>query len=637
MPSENTDILLKDCLIQDRLMEEEYGKLTEEEFKQIYIEETGQKPPETINIYYSEDYVNESEANGFNGTIIHFYDKNREINEAYTIARGSEGMELTEGNWRLDDWAYNTMGILTGQDAKQYEALISFDKQVTDEILTNTKQDDQELVKFGLGHSLGGNLITTVELLTDRFKDVYTTNHAPPTPHQLAEISAEFREDLAIEFNIDPYDDLAIYDIDLEELNTFTEEYYRENGENIHHRYINNEMMHVLSELDIFIETGTSTAIEGVDNEELDGLHDLVKAIPNEVVSNIQLYLAKNYSEVYSENGFDGLFQIVTGIDAEVMDDVFRVLSVTGDDWASKDNLESLYSIVTSSPGIIAEMKEKMPRFQQQIQTLNTHLPTILAEFQELGYLTEKQKNLILEEAKIIEENTEIIEESSQKLSTWNIFATTNSLVTIYLSYQIIKDSLGRISEETKDIQEAFMKSAESHKLGAVISALGALKGREYTDSGVIVTGTSESGGKIKLNLTSAIQIYERGIALVEEQQATCDKIRELFESEYLNDFIKRRDNVVEKIENMEANPHDYQYLLGDYPPSAYRVYQIKRIEVDYDIPGDIGFQESFENLLEHLEMEVNKSLQTLGIIRETLEQFFEKEEEIANSIFQGA
>ncbi|WP_152658123.1 DUF6792 domain-containing protein [Oceanobacillus sp. CFH 90083] len=637
MSNENSDILLEDPSIQDRLINEEYGKLTKDKVEEIYKEETGQNPPETIEIYYSDDYVNEKNSNGFNGTIIHFYDKERKINESYTIARGSEGIELTDNEWRPEDWAYNAMGILAGQDISQYEALVSFDELVTNEILLGIgESDDQELVKIGLGHSLGGNLITIAELVTGRFEEVYTTNHAPPTPVQLSNISFDFLLDLSEEFGIEISDQLAIYNIDLEELKTFTEAYYEENGENIHHRYVNNEIMHVLSELDIFIETGTSTAIEGVDNAELDDLRDLVKAIPNEVVSDIQVFLAENYSEVYRETGFDGLFQAVTGIDGEAMDDLFRVLNVTGYDWSDIDNMESAYNLFSSAVGMIEDIKEKIPQFQQQIQTLNTHLPTILTKFQELGYLSEKQKHRILEEAKIIEENTEIIEKASQKVNVWNIFETVNSLVTIYLSYEVIKDSLGRISEEAKDIQEAFMQSAESHKLGAVINALGALKGMEYTKSGVMVTITSSSSGKIKLNLTSAIQIYERGIALIDEQQTTLDDMRRLYEIEYLDDFEKRRNRLVEKIDDMESNPYDYQYLLGDFPPGVFRVHKISRIKVDDDIPADIRFKEAFENLMEHLETEILKSQQSLETIRKTVEQFFEKEEEIAHSIFQG-
>ena len=40
MPSDNSEVFLVNPSLQDRLMKEEYGKLTEEKVEQIYKEET---------------------------------------------------------------------------------------------------------------------------------------------------------------------------------------------------------------------------------------------------------------------------------------------------------------------------------------------------------------------------------------------------------------------------------------------------------------------------------------------------------------------------------------------------------------------------------------------------------------------
>lgn len=66
-----------------------------------------------------------------------------------------------------------------------------------------------------------------------------------------------------------------------------------------------------------------------------------------------------------------------------------------------------------------------------------------------------------------------------------------------------------------------------------------------------------------------------------------------MYEIEYLDDFDKRRNRLVENIEDMESNPYAYQYLLGDFPPGAFRVHKISRIKVDDDIPAVIRFKEA--------------------------------------------
>lgn len=79
------DEVLNTDLIRNRILQLEYDDLYVGKIKEIFIEETGKEPPTNIEIYSSKDYINNSEANGFNGTVIHFYDEKQGINQAYTI------------------------------------------------------------------------------------------------------------------------------------------------------------------------------------------------------------------------------------------------------------------------------------------------------------------------------------------------------------------------------------------------------------------------------------------------------------------------------------------------------------------------------------------------------------------------
>ncbi len=75
----NEEILNTD-IIRARITGLEYGKISAEEIRRIYTEETGHEPPGEITVYHSEELKALSEKkraskdSGFDGTVIHFYD-----------------------------------------------------------------------------------------------------------------------------------------------------------------------------------------------------------------------------------------------------------------------------------------------------------------------------------------------------------------------------------------------------------------------------------------------------------------------------------------------------------------------------------------------------------------------------------
>ena len=90
-------------ILKARIVNLEYGSKDEdgelipispEDIRRIYIEETGPEPPNNITLYRSEDFKSSWRDSGFDGTVIHFYDPQKGINESYTIPRGSESMGI---------------------------------------------------------------------------------------------------------------------------------------------------------------------------------------------------------------------------------------------------------------------------------------------------------------------------------------------------------------------------------------------------------------------------------------------------------------------------------------------------------------------------------------------------------------
>ena len=111
---------------------------------------------------------------------------------------------------------YNVLGIFTGQVQNQYSKAEDFDEIVTKKITEKVSNDIEnrqkhgektqvvKLDKYGIGHSLGGNHIQMLELMTQSFKSVYAINDAAPTVYQLAFIDYKFKYNLSKKFNINP-------------------------------------------------------------------------------------------------------------------------------------------------------------------------------------------------------------------------------------------------------------------------------------------------------------------------------------------------------------------------------------------------------------------------------------------------
>ncbi|WP_164218651.1 DUF6792 domain-containing protein [Virgibacillus sp. YIM 98842] len=612
-------------------MELEYDEITKDRVKEIFIEETGKEPPSTINIYKSADIIDESEANGFKGTIIHFYDEIG-INQTYTITRGSE---LTEDNsWRSEDWLYNIMGIFVGRNSNQYIAAINFDEKVT-ELILNKKEVSYniDLKKFGLGHSLGGNLNTLIQLTTERYDSTYTTNPAPPTFYQLYSIDDDFAEELNEKFSINPFDLTAIYDIDPKSLKEFTEDYYKDSGKNIHHTITEQDFLHaVASNVRGFINVGETTKIDAFPNKEVESINKLIAALPDEVVRDIQVYLAKNYSGAYNEGGFDGFIQELTGIDGAFIDDLIEY-----EGW---DYVQNLPGLVSDFSAMARDIRDKLPQVINYVQMLYTQLPGILDTLHDLNYITIEEKNLITTELEGLEQDLLSI------FDTADAFLSLPTAVQIFQIRSVITDIKGDFSSsrsridvilgETSELQSIFNSAVDAHGLGSVIGALGIMENKRYTAGGDLIFSAIVDGEEIDVNVSSATRIYTKGMSLIEEKQTLLNQLKQHYEMEYLQDFELRKKNLMEQIDDMESRPYAYQHLLGNFTYDTKQFYHLRKIYVhDYIEPlPNNGFRAPFENMFTYMESDIEKTTATLTAIRNTIEQLFEEEKEIANTIF---
>jgi hypothetical protein len=624
----NTDIL------RARIMNVEYQNLTideiKREIKRIYIEETGKEPPAHITIYRSDDFKDFSHIDsGFDGTAIHFYDEEKGINQLYTITRGSEAPE--KDTWKPLDWTYNVFGIFVGQNRSQYDAALRFDQIVTQKINEKVGRSDNKikLKKIGLGHSLGGNLNETIQLTEKRYEKVYVINDAPPSFYQLATIDEYFWGQLVKKFNLnfDHYEE--IYSLPPSELKAFAEEYYKKqiDERSIHHLTAQEDLLYAVSGVRGFIDIGSRQVIDT--NKDFTSIKDLIAKISDKDVKAIQVYLSQ-YSDVYNEKGFDGVVQAMTGVDISFIESL--------QDYDAIDYVMHAKDILSKIDHMYDEMSEKIPVLLKHIGILYKNLDPMLSVFVQLGYMTVEEKNTVLREVKGIEKDVTLIQQLLHEL--WNGIVLLNPvdiLQCIETLFQIrdkvldIEKRLQIIQENTKNLQNAITTSVNAHSLNEVINALARSKGRTYDENGNLILIKKVGEREIRMNLSSAVRIYLKGLQIMEEKEAVLNEMKQSYLHEYVEDFETQKRELMKKIEDMEQNPWAYQHLLGHFTDDAKQAYVLRRIDVHESIPPlDPRIPHIFETMFLYYEQEISKGKELIETIKKSFEEFFEQDQNVS-------
>ncbi|TXC92671.1 hypothetical protein FS935_00205 [Metabacillus litoralis] len=707
----NNQELLNTSILKARIMELEYenleGKEIESEIKRIYYEETGTELAANVTIYRSDDILKEHRKtnidSGFDGTIIHFQSEDKKLNQSITITRGSELGE--KDTWRPIDWSYNLIGIYVGGTDNQFQDAKLFDDEVQRIIQNKNKNMALPIIeKYGYGHSLGGNNITVLQLMSRnennlRFKNVYAINDAPPTAYQLAVIDFDFRERITDEFHL--MSDQDIYKIPPDELKTFTEEYYKNKIDEttIHHLTSEEDMLYGASSVRGFLEIGGRDGFLDTDPRYA-GIRELVDKIPDQDLRTIQMFLS-NFSTAYNEDGFDGFMNTLTGFNPAVLDSVlskwdefsetvksiedsvdgfekpFAELKEADSIWSFAKETISLpfdlfganlnfqkelvtgYSqtianltvlIVEAVPTIVA-MANKIPELINAVKVLYKNLDPILQALVDVDFISQVEKDKIISNIKEIETSLVEIQTTIDKLldpslnlslsltlNTMNPEEQIKGIAEFIAAFQTIKNEVSDIKEAYEGLKnvdtsfiENFSVSAHAHGLDAVINALAKDKNISYVHNDMYMSPSGKS--EIKVNISSSVRIYQKGLAISKEKESNVNRLKALFDSDYLDDYQERKHKIMSKIHTMESNPTQYSYLLSQslwYPVGGY--YKLTKINVNEHLPPlPASYHQSFSQMIQTIQSEIEKEKLLVKKIRDSIEDLFSEEEKISN------
>ena len=179
---------------------------------------------EDIEVYNSGISIPKITKNGFQATAIYI----PELKELLIIYRGSESEDIS-------DWFYNYTGIVSGENTSQIDSACLFNR-----FLKRKIPDFDVCYKVAAGHSLGGHLAITVELLKKIYQRVYTFNTALPQLKQLRKYDKKYNKKLEEYF----------LEKDLEETNKlqeFTSNYYAQNAHHIYNFVRKNDFVQSLN------------------------------------------------------------------------------------------------------------------------------------------------------------------------------------------------------------------------------------------------------------------------------------------------------------------------------------------------------------------------------------------------------
>ncbi|MGD6871886.1 DUF6792 domain-containing protein [Sutcliffiella horikoshii] len=667
--------ILHSKLIKARVAELEYKQLTVENIRRIYIEETGKEPPGSITIYHSDELPKHVKGydSGFDGTVIHFMDLEAGINQSYTITRGSE-MGENNGNGPPSDWLYNTFGIFGGKAQNQLQDAIHFEKHVSNEINSAADKEvnniirqgkhiaPETLTKYGIGHSLGGNLIQTIQILDQPFENVLAINDAPPSIYQLAGLDLKFRHAIFSKFNIRNRRLDDIYEINPNKLKEFAEEYYHAQGQSIHHLTIKEEILYSFIGFRGFLDLGSREVLTTY--PQTDGIAKYMNRVSDENLYIIQQFVAK-HAPAYEKSGVDGLKRSMFGIDQKfftLIDDIKQdwkkifeppkwkrgavpmTIGVIGFGSFTVD-MPFAYPVKEFPSDFFSNQQEFISRaleIKAKLQDLTEVLPSLLALVGEISEDLLKLIQVHVEEMlgsiqRMIEAIGSAALDIGKNLVTGsfthnlsrheNILTVIDLAVTIAQESSNIQNSYQAIIDDTNDSVGEFGDAAHAHGMEHVVNSLNQVEGRRYEGSDLIRYKNATDGRTLEVNLSSAVRIYQLGLDKCMEKEEALTAWRRLYYTEYVDDLEFRKQRVMNAIHQMEANPRNYSHLL----PVSNSDVKVTKINVhEFIRPLDPMFQDSFEGMYHYLREEIEKAKTMISRVRKSIEELFEEDQNIS-------
>ncbi|WP_369888345.1 DUF6792 domain-containing protein [Bacillus halotolerans] len=586
----------------------------EADVRRIYKEETNQNLPKDIEIYTSKELIKKDnqqdksiKESGYDGTAIYIKDSKNEIDQLHIISEGSADN---------DDWSYNFFGLFLGIDSSQYRATREFTREAK-----KRAGNSDELHTYALGHSLANNNQVMDQLIDGEFDEVYGVNGAQVSVDHLLQADKDLLDAMVNKFNILNTDELE--NIPKEDLKKAITKYYTDKGvtANIIQRISKDDPLYGVSGKADFITFGDVKMKDT--NTDVKGIRSIIDKIPDEEVRSIQTFLRK-YSDDYKKGGLNGFVMASTGIDAELVGSIFSADGNVAKGKIVKDRFGDIQVMVKN-------IGEKMPAFIKFFHTIMNNSGTFVDQLKENGYIDETQKKSIKKQLKIVNNKIGDIEIQYQQLkyalSTNNVVAIVYYVCELVGSVKELRAALETLDKETK---EALKLIVDGHSIVQMLNALSKEKGFSYKGSDIYFTGKGGSGETIKVNISSAVRIYQNGMKIVEDMEDAISAYQKVFRQEIDEEFIDKKQAIITSIQHMEENPSHYAFDLQFRLAAGFSHTFDKLEKISVHESFHTGALPANDGIVAELKKQTSEKKNFIKNIRESIEKLFEKEEMIS-------
>lgn len=615
-----SDVAFLSRSLRLRLTQIEYKNLSSSELinevERIYVEETGEPLSGKLKVFNSSDSDDlVDDKSGYNGTAISLTNSETGTNELYLISQGT-----TNGT----DWEYNLKGIFAGKSIEQARSTSVFLNEAIQKL-----SPSQKPVVIGLSHSLAHNNNSIAQLINGGFDDVYSVNGAPPSFYQMYYGDFRFQSAVNKQFDIGPSDNKKIYSLPPEEIKDFAKAFYKEKGSNIHSDISYDDPLFGASNIRGFFQVGTTEFIDT--NPEYGGVRELLEGVPDDVFKSFQ-ELAVIYADVSNKGGRDKGIEELTGFNAVYLNN-------------GKIDKKALLDIrnIGTFFKMLEDVDQKIDPLLKRVKIVTGHSKDIGDALLKANYITSSERDVLVSELNQLQTSMvnlrELLTDLQHEGPEFDVIVTPHGASGNYFGESMndvikIVAEIDKIMESAKIIHDEFGglgdTIVESHGIAEMLEALSS-GNRSYIRNGdsidLVLTGNA-NGQPIKVNISSALKIYDQGQSIIEEKYHLLSLLEHAIEKELYESYRVEQLRTMQRISEIEMNPQGEMLMLHEKVYSPRNSAKIISINVHELIPP--LQKDNFMEIFFYFQQHIQDTSDYLHRFRKSIEDFFEKDENIA-------
>ena len=586
--------------------------------RRIYKEETNKELPKDIKIYTSKEILQNKDSSvkssGYDGTAIYIQDKTHDTNQIQIISQGSADNE---------DWVYNFLGLFLGMDDSQYKAT----KEFTIETKKKT-QDVKSLSTYAMGHSLANNNQVLVQLVDGEFDEVYGVNGAQISVDHILKADYKLTNYLKRKFNT-----IKISEIPKNDLKKAIIKYYNDKGvtANITQRISSNDPLYGVSGKADFITFGDVKMTNT--HPDIKGFRSVIDHIPDEDVSKLKGYFQK-YAADYRKGGIQGFAMEAIGVDMDFLNGIMN-------EEGTAQQIAYCLKHPARLLNMVGALDKKLPEFKAFFAKVKAYSGPVLNQLEANGYIDEAKKKTIQKDVAEVERLTgrlDVLYEKIKFLVDWKtvIFTLNNrqlsqslmkNLIEFYSTYKALEEALGKLDQDTKDLLNLI---GEGHSITPLLNALSKKKGISYKGGDIYFSKKGKDGKEIKVNLSSAIRIYQAGMAAISKIEAEIERYQRVFHHEIHDHFAIKKSELTKAIHDMEANPSRYQFDIQFKLASGFAGSNGKLNKIVVHDSYHTAPLPQCDGVVSELKKQTSSKKKFVKSIRASIEKLFDEDEQIS-------